>query len=455
MNKKIDVNYMTDVLYPLLRIALPLMLTGTLKTSIFFIQTMFLARLGPHVLGAGALVFFLFSTVSMMLFGTLAATSILISYKQGAHDYLGISLVLRDALLLACLLAIPAFVLFWNVSEIFLILGQHPEIVQLAYFYLHALAWGILPSLIMTVLFEVMIGLRRMRTIMAFNLLFACLSIFFCYVLIFGKFGFPAFNIAGVGWGMTISYWLMVIILFIYFGLNQHYRKYFINIFTKTKFSYLRELIHIGIPMGAMYSLEIAFFFVLTLLMGAISSQLLAANQVVLQFAGLLMPIAAYIAQAITIQMSYFLGAEQFSLAKSVNYSGILISIGIMGFIAIGYWFFPKTLISLDFNISHPKNVIIIHEVEKLFIIAGIFQMIEAIRICLFGALRALRDTKFTLLISFLNFWCIALPIGYLLAIQFHLNGIGFWLGMVVGASFGVITLSLRLRSKLKWKCIN
>jgi MATE family multidrug resistance protein len=45
----------------------------------------------------------------------------------------------------------------------------------------------------------------------------------------------------------------------------------------------------------------------------------------------------------------------------------------------------------------------------------------------LFGALRGLKDTHFTLLISILTFWGIALPLGYLLATYFHLAGTGLW----------------------------
>ncbi|MFK9658421.1 MATE family efflux transporter, partial [Escherichia coli] len=77
----------------------------------------------------------------------------------------------------------------------------------------------------------------------------------------------------------------------------------------------------------------------------------------------------------------------------------------------------------------------IIHYAVQFFAIAAIFQLFEAARISLFGALRALHDTKFPLLTSAISFWCIALPIGYFLAIKCHLDGVGIWWGMVAGAS--------------------
>jgi MATE family multidrug resistance protein len=68
----------------------------------------------------------------------------------------------------------------------------------------------------------------------------------------------------------------------------------------------------------------------------------------------------------------------------------------------------------------------------------------------LFGTLRALKDTNFTLLTSIISFWCIALPIGYLLATYFRLGGEGLWYGMVIGASISVLLLYQRFKSKIR-----
>ena len=87
--------------------------------------------------------------------------------------------------------------------------------------------------------------------------------------------------------------------------------------------------------------------------------------------------------------------------------------------------------------------------------IGALFQIVEAIRISLFGALRGLKDTHFTLLISILSFWGISLPVGYLLATYFHFAGVGLWWGMVLGSTIGIILLSYRLKSKIKdYQCV-
>ena len=81
--------------------------------------------------------------------------------------------------------------------------------------------------------------------------------------------------------------------------------------------------------------------------------------------------------------------------------------------------------------------------------ICAFFQIFESIRISFFGALRALKDTKFTLLTSLISFWCVSLPVGYYFATAFELRGRGLWLGMVVGVMISVFMLFFRFRSRM------
>ena len=95
-------------LYPLIRLALPLILTGRDGASIGFFQTVSLAHLSHEAMAAGALVSWFFGVFVVIIFGTLSSINVLISHKHGAKDVRGISRVTRDGLFLALLLSIPA-----------------------------------------------------------------------------------------------------------------------------------------------------------------------------------------------------------------------------------------------------------------------------------------------------------------------------------------------------------
>ena len=437
-------------IYPLLLLAIPLTLTGLLQSSTYFFETIFLAHLGPEVLAAGALVSWLFGTFIVILIGILSSINILVAHKHGAQDKEGISLVVRDGICLAVLMAIPSFILFWNLSPIFMFLGQSPSVVHLAQSYLHALAWGLLPNFLMFALLEFIVGLGHARVILLFSILSVSLTIFFSFALIFGKFGLPALGIAGAGWGASISYWISALFLILYVVLNKQYRTYLYHSFTMTKQSYLLELFKIGAPMGLMYCVEVGFFFALTLIMGSLSSQLLAANQIALQYMGTLMSLIFSIAQAITVRMGHLLGAGNVPSAERACYVGVSLSALLMLIMALCYWTVPTTLISIDFDVHNDKNRELVHLATQLLAISAVFQLVEAMRIALFGSLRALKDTRFTLFISIISFWGIAFPVGYLLTFRLSFGGAGLWWGMVIGASFSVLLLFWRFKSKIK-----
>lgn len=436
--------------YPLLKLASPLVITGLVGASIGFFQTVFLAHLSHEAMAAGALVSWLFGVFVVIIYGTLSSINVLISHKHGARDLRGIARVTRDGLLLAVLLTIPAIFLFWNMAPIFLFFGQKQSLALLAEPYLHALTWGLLPTFIVVALTEFVIGLGHGRVVMIFTTLSVILALFFSFSLIFGRFGMPSLGIAGAGWGTTISYWIMVFVLSIYLGTNKSYRVYLKYIFIIDKPSYIWELLKVGLPMGVMYCFEVGFFFALTLLMGSLSPQLLAANQIALQYMGTLMSVIFSLAQAITVRMGHLIGANELSSAKRASYAGLCLSIAFMSVFAVIYWLWPNLLISIDLDVNAPENALIVSYTKQLFVVSAVFQLLEAMRISLFGALRALKDTNFTLISSIISFWGIALPIGYLLASRFNFGGPGLWSGMAIGAGFSMLLLLWRFNSKIK-----
>lgn len=441
---------MKNDVIPIVRLAIPLIITGLVQSSLGFCETAFLAHLGEHAMAAGALVSWLFATLIVVIFGTFSSINVLVSHKHGAKDVIGISKVLRDGLIFAMLLAVPMMILFWNMSPILLLLGQSPKLVALAQSYLHGLAWGLLPKFIMIVLYEFIIGLGHARIIMIITMISVPLYLFLSYSLIFGQFGFPDIGIAGAGWGITIADWIISPALCIFILVSKEYRIYLSQVFNLENTSYIREIIQLGAPMGMMYCIEVGFFFAIALLMGLINIQSLAANQVTMQYLATLMGVIFCIAQAITVRMGHELGAKHIGAAVRASAIGIKMAAAFMFIIALMYWFMPDVLISVDFHINNPNNAETVQLARKFLFVAAFFQILEAIRIAMFGSLRGFKETKFALLTSIISFWCIALPIGYFLAIYLQFGGVGFWYGMIFGVICSVIMLILRLRWKIK-----
>lgn len=430
-------------------LAVPLILTGLVEASIAFFSTIFLARLGHQELAAGAEVAWIFNTLMVILWGTLTSVSLLVAYKYGERDDQGVTFILRDGLILALIFFIPAMLILWNVSSFLEYIGQPENIILLANKYMHALVWGVLPDFISLVLMQFLIGLGRTRTNMIFTMLWVPVNVTSNYVFMYGKLGIPALGIAGIGWGTTFAFWLRCLGLIIYLIINKEYRPYFKDLLSFKKPFFIGELSRIGVPMGAMYCIEIGFFLAVTLLMGSYGSETIAANQIVLQYGGIAFVVMFTTAQAITVRMGHTLGARDLISAERTAYYGLLLSNLFMGAIALTFWFLPTKLIGIDFNIHDPKNAYLTQMAIKFFIFSGFFQIIEGMRMALFGALRSLKDTRFTLLTSIISYWGIALPLGYVIAKYFRQGAVGLWWGIVIGASVGCTLLYLRLRIKM------
>jgi MATE family multidrug resistance protein len=433
---------------PLLKLSIPLIAVSIVQSGTGFFETLFLAHLSPAVLAAGALVSWLFGVIIVVIFGTLSSINILIAHQHGAKETHLISSVLRDGFVVAGLLFIPTFLIIWFMPPIFTLLGQPPFVVLQASAYLHPLAWALFPTLMNLVLLEFLLGLGKTKIVMFFTLLSTPLIIVCSYGLIFGKWGLPALHIAGAGWGIMVGNAISAISLLAYILYAKQYKQYWKTGFSFKSPSFILELVRVGFPVGIMYCTEVAFFLAVMLLIGRLGTDVLAASQIVFQYFGPCMGIAFSLAQAITIRMSHELGADNIDSAQRAGYAGTVLILLIMFVAALTYWCIPHHLISVDFNLTSVEHKKIAQLATGFFAIAAIYQLFEAARICIFGALRSYKDTNYTLVTSLISFWGIALPVGYFLSFHAGFNGTGFWWGMVMGGAVGVLLLLYRLHTK-------
>src|SRR5699024_8224644 len=82
---------------------------------------------------------------------------------------------------------------------------------------------------------------------------------------------------------------------------------------------------------------------------------------------------------------------------------------------------------------------------KKFIYFAIFFQLADAFGARLQGALRGYKDVNITLIISLISYWGIGLPSGWLIANYTALEAFGYWVGLILGVSRGVIGLLYRL----------
>jgi MATE family multidrug resistance protein len=62
------------------------------------------------------------------------------------------------------------------------------------------------------------------------------------------------------------------------------------------------------------------------------------------------------------------------------------------------------------------------------------------------GALRGINDTRMTLVFAAIGYWCVAFPVGWVLAFNAQLGAVGIWIGFSVGSFVYAGLLILRFR---------
>jgi len=426
-----------------LRLSLPLIGSQLIYGLSGFMATVMIAHLGRDELAANALVWSVFGFLIITFIGTLCAISVLTAQSYGAKDNQGIRIASSQGFLLATALAIPMAVAMWFAPYILIWTGQSPEIIRFATPYFHALTLCILPLNLLIAAEQFLSGIEETRLVLLISIAEVPLEIFFFYVLVFGKFGFPHIGMTGIAYGVTIAMLIADVLVFAYLYCAKKFKPY-LKFNWRINKTYLLELLRIGAPMGGMMGIEVALFMVITLMMGKLGNDTLAAYQIVYQCFFLTLTVIFGLSQGTGVRVGYEVGANNKNLVKLAAYTNAGIGCFYMLVIGVCYVLVPEKIIELVINPHAPKMHNVMLYATAFLIIAPILQLSDSLRIVGASALRGLKDTKIPMYISAIAFWLIALPAAYVLGFTCKLGGLGIWIGLTIGLTLGAIAIQWR-----------
>lgn len=429
----------------------PLIASQLVYASSGFIGTAMVSRLGEDALAASVLISMIWASLSVLFFGILNSVSVLVSHQHGAKNKIAISEIMGQAVILGIVNSIAILVLLKSASYLLQYSHQPETVLVLANQYIDALLWTI-PSLVMLIIYEQFLaGIGQTKLVLRISLLIVPLEIPLIYALIFGKWGLPQCGVAGIGYGFAITYTVTAIGLILFLKHRVFYKKYaiFSNILKKN-FGYLKELTHVGLPIGFMHLIEISAFTITTFWIAYFGTTILAAHQLTLQFLGFFITIVFAMSQAVTIRIGHVMGEKNFSAVKYAAYVGIALNFLIMFVVFVVCIAFPKYLLMIDIDIHDPKNQALVQNATALISIAGVLMIFDSFRIIVFGALRGLKDTRFSMYASLIGFWVVGLSAAYSLGFVFHYSGQGIWWGVTIGIISAALIVYCRMRMLLK-----
>jgi len=283
-------------------------------------------------------------------------------------------------------------------------------------------------------------GLGRTKPIMYTSVLALASNVFFNYVLMFGKFGFPALGVVGCGLASAITMWLVMAALAWHMLRSAPYKP--LAIFSKLappRPQVLWEIIALGVPIAVMVTAEAGLFNAVSILVGTRGTSITAAHQIAINFAATMFMVPLAFSSAITVRVGQLLGADKLHEARQSGAIGITICAGFMFCAAMILLVFREAVVGLYTSDTVVRDIAI-----SLLLMASIFQVADGVQIGAAGALRGYKDTRMPMAINIVSYWVIAFPLAYLAAVTYKMPANYIWGGFVVGLSVAAVFLSWR-----------
>lgn len=383
--------------------------------------------------------------VLLFFFGVLSALQPTISGFLGAGQKERVMPVTWQGLYIAAVSAVLMIALLLSVGPLLHLFRLDAPTAAITQGYLGAFVWGVPPLLLITALRGLTDGLGHTRVIMAVSLLAALINLPLNYIFIYGKFGLPAMGGVGCGWATAICNGVAAVVMLLYLNLSRHYRAYHLLAeWARPSWRRIAQLLRLGLPIGASMFVEVSMFAVIALFLAPLGPIVVAGHQVVLNIISMAFMVPLSLGMALTLRVSFLMGANAPDLARLLARTTLLLGLGIAMFYMPLLLLGRELLVGLYTTDSEVRAV-----AARLLLFGAIFQLADILQVTAISALRGYRDTRIPLFIMLLSFWGICLPLGYVLTftdwLTPALGAEGFWLALTVGLSCAGVLLILRL----------
>jgi len=194
--------------------------------------------------------------------------------------------------------------------------------------YLQALALALPAALAFRTIYALANAVSRPKIVMMINLgaigiKFACNS-----VLIYGLAGIPALGAAGAGLSTAISSWVMLAAGVWVLQHDPFFRRLHLRV-ERPRWTALKELLRLGLPMGGSYLVEVCAFTFMALIVAREGTLVIGGQQIVSNLTALsfMMPMSLGVAgAALTAQA---IGAGDYALARRTGQATV--ALGVLG----------------------------------------------------------------------------------------------------------------------------
>ncbi len=391
-------------------------------------------------LGAGV-----YSSVFVSLLGAINALNPIIAQHHGGRRHLAIGVSYVQGLWLAWLLSIGGG-LFLAFPELWLAwIHAPPEVEALVTRYLRVLSLALPAALMFRVISVLNVAVARPQVVMRMQVAGLVLKVLLSYVLIFGRLGMPGLGAVGGALASAIVFWALLVAGWAHTRLDPFYRRFEIH-WAGPRGPVLRELIHLGVPIGLSYALEATSFTFITLLVARLGTSVMGGHQVVANLAALCFMVPLSLAVATATLTAHAIGAQDGPRARRTASTGIRIAVIVSASLALAVWTLRGPIVRL-----YTSDAAVAAVALTLIPYLAAFHVFDALQTGVGFVLRAHKRAVPPTVIYALALWGVGLFGGY------HVAFVGLWgppwgvTGMWLMQSVGLALAGLLLLAFYLW----
>ncbi|MBY0244920.1 MAG: MATE family efflux transporter [Sphingobacteriaceae bacterium] len=430
-----------------LALAVPIMISQLGHTAVQLADSAIVGHFTDTTqLAAVSLVNSLFILVLVVGIGISYGLTPLIAQENGRKNYAECGKLLSSSLIVNLGMGLFLFLaLHFGILNLIDHIGQSPEVVKYAKPYLSYLSISVIPLMIFLTFKQFAEGLGFTKQAMVITILGNIINIILGIIFVKGMFGIAPMGVRGVGLSTLIDRILMALSMGLYVYLAKNFKIYLENF--KLTFNKVRTLkiLKIGAPVALQYTFELSAFSGAGIIIGTIGAVQQAAHLTALNLASTTYMIAGGIASAATIKTGNNFGEKSFKnlrLSAVASYHLVIVFMSLMALLfVLGCNFLPYIFTS---------EAAVVQIAVQLIIIAGFFQLFDGTQVVGLGVLRGIGDVNIPTLITFISYWVVGIPIGYVLGIKMGLGANGIWYGLTFGLLTSSVLLFLRFQNRSK-----
>ncbi len=407
------------------------------ETALGLVDTKLVGGLGPAALGGVGMATVLLFLGYSMVFGLMRGVKVRAAHAVGAGQGGDAIRYAHVGIVFGFIAGLGLFFAGRDVSAVLRWLQVDPSMVPYARDYLEARSTGAVATCAVSALIQYRQGMGDARTPMIVGLLGNLVNAVLAYSLIYGRFGLPALGARGAGYGTAATETLELALL-LALVVREGRRQPKPSITLRQA---MREVAGLGVPTGLHFGLEVAAFTTFTAILGSFGAVQMAAHQITMNTIRASFLPGVAVAEAASVLVARSLGRRRLDEADRTTRAALLLGVGFMTICGVIFGLFGATIAG-----GFSDDVEVIFIARRLFLVAAVFQALDAVNMILRGALRGAKDVRWVAVAGTLIVWCAIPGTAFVLGRLLGWGALGGWLGFVLETTLGALVMGYRWR---------